>query len=464
MDELAYVYVTACLIVGYFVIKVATKTFDPFAPVWLFLVGYAQVYVVQAISYHDYGIRARGLDVVTTANSRALWAIAWFLFVYEFGFGRSIAAKWPKAPERWSLGMVGVLSPIMFVWGLACGIFVARLLAMQASVADVSAESFILLQFPIMMLVAGVLLVVTGRNFERPRPALTAIGLMICLSYVALWMFNTKRSHSLLGVLATVCAYYTPRYKRPSFPVLFATALAGALAVGVSIGWRADRKHERSVFGFVEYVTEFDPWKVLASLNIEVDDPDAPALAKSVASKETEEWGGYLLMLDTVPAKSEHDFGASYIRIVSTFIPRVVWPDKPFYGRDAWISAWMAGSEFKRKPDFTGPAIGILGATHLNGGAPATFIVMGLLGLLLRSAYEYFLRFAHTPWAQAWWALTFYNAWFMTVNDDPFVWFYYSYGFMLLPAFVLLWVYNRMSGAGEAPLRVGPPGRVELQD
>ena len=27
----------------------------------------------------------------------------------------------------------------------------------------------------------------------------------------------------------------------------------------------------------------------------------------------------------------------------------------------------------------------------------------------------------------AWWTLTFYNAWFMTVNDDPMVWFYYIY-------------------------------------
>ena len=44
------------------------KTFDPFAPHWLFLVGYLHVYVIQAISYHDYALRARGVDLVTSGQ------------------------------------------------------------------------------------------------------------------------------------------------------------------------------------------------------------------------------------------------------------------------------------------------------------------------------------------------------------------------------------------------------------
>ena len=52
----------------------------------------------------------------------------------------------------------------------------------------------------------------------------------------------------------------------------------------------------------------------------------------------------------------------------STFIPRIIWPSKPLFGRSKWISAWMAGSEMERSEDFAGPAIGILGATQLNGG------------------------------------------------------------------------------------------------
>ena len=76
--------------------------------------------------------------------------------------------------------------------------------------------------------------------------------------------------------------------------------------------------------------------------------------------------------MDTVPEKSAYDYGENYLRVFSTFIPRIIWPTKPLFGRSKWISAWIAGSEMERDEDFTGPAIGILGATQLNGGALGT--------------------------------------------------------------------------------------------
>ena len=109
----------------------------------------------------------------------------------------------------------------------------------------------------------------------------------------------------------------------------------------------------------------------------------------------------------------------NYLRVFSTFIPRLVWPTKPLFGRDPWISAWMAGSETRARRGLYGPAIGILGATQLTA-APGNGDRPGLCRiLLLRVAYEYFRLHAHVPWAQFWWAITFFNAWFMVVSDDP---------------------------------------------
>ena len=45
MDEIHYAYLTAGVIVAYFLANVVTRRFDPFAPTWLFLVGYVQIYV-----------------------------------------------------------------------------------------------------------------------------------------------------------------------------------------------------------------------------------------------------------------------------------------------------------------------------------------------------------------------------------------------------------------------------------
>ena len=103
----------------------------------------------------------------------------------------------------------------------------------------------------------------------------------------------------------------------------------------------------------------------------------------------------------------------------------------------------MAGSEMKRDEDFTGPAIGILGATQLNGGAIGTLIVLGCIATLLSTAYAYFGLHADSPWVQFWWAITYYNAWFMVVNDDPMVWFYYNWGFSTFPLIVFMWWANR---------------------
>ena len=99
MDQ-NYVYATAAVIGIYLVFGIFRKTFDPFAPVWLFLAGYAQVYVFQAISHRDYALDVRGLEVVTAANFRALWALVWFLLVYHCGASRAWRGHSPAPPSR----------------------------------------------------------------------------------------------------------------------------------------------------------------------------------------------------------------------------------------------------------------------------------------------------------------------------------------------------------------------------
>jgi hypothetical protein len=439
MNETSYVYATAAIMAGTFAFHVLARKFDPFAPIWLFFVGFTQLYVIQPLSYHDWAVNIRGAELVSEANLRAAWSLALFVAVYHFGPGRSLSRLLPRPPARWSAGAVQCLSPPLIAWGLLCSGLVLR--GSDDASGPASPEAALMLSFPMVMLVAGVLLIVTGRQESRPRPALTASGIGVVLAYMVIWMFNGKRSHSLVAVLVGVCSYYVPRFRRPSFPVLMATGLAGAMAVGISIGWRyySNQNNTHGSFSkFVDFVTTFDPATILESANLKERDSNE----NGYVSYETEEWGGLLLMMDTVPGKSEYDYGVNYLRVFSTFIPRIVWPEKPIYGRDQWIAAWVAGSEMKREANFTGPAIGILGATQLNGGATATAVVFSVLALFLGTAYQYFRLHSDSIWVQSWWPLFYYNAWFMTVNDDPANWFYYNFGFTTLPTLVLLWVVN----------------------
>ncbi|MDR3620374.1 MAG: hypothetical protein P4L85_13570 [Paludisphaera borealis] len=443
MDDQQYVYATAAVMGLYFLIQVATKRFDPFAPVWLFFVGFVQVYVIQAISYRDWAISVRGPEAVAAANFRALWALLWFLAVYHIGISRVVARRLPSAPRNWSSTTVVLISPILIAWGLYCtSLFGAT------TVDTISAEDALLRSFPFVLMVGGILLITTGRRLDAPKPMFLYAGLAVSCAYVVIWMFNGKRSHSLIGVLATVCAYYSAHMKRPSWSVLAITSFVGALVVSLAIGWRNNADYERSFSGFSQFVGDFKLSKILDSLDIADEES-----AKEMVSYETKEYGGFLLMLDAVPMKSAYDYGTSYIRIVSTFIPRLIWTNKPLFGRKEWVDAWIASSELERDDEFTGPAIGILGATQLNGGAVGTLIVLAVIALFLRSAYDYSRLHADAPWVQFTWSIFFFNAWFMVVCDDPMVWFYFNWGFSAMPTVVLTWFICKFTASTAVPGR-----------
>jgi hypothetical protein len=437
MDELYPVYATAGVILLYFLVQVMRGEFDPFAPTWLFFVGYVHVYVVQALTYHDWGVSVRGKELVLAANLRALWALVWFLAVYHLPIGKWVAGMLPEAPRNWSPKLIATISPPLILWGLFCAGMMVRSGA-EAQETTATAEGSLFRAFPFVMMVAAVLLIVTGRTINSHRPALATAGLLAAFAYVMIWMFNGKRSHSLIGVLATVCAFYIARLKRPSWPVLMATGFTGMLVVAIAIGWRGNSNYEHSFAGFFNFIGDFKVEKILESLNVTNEDDHSV-----LVTYETVEYGGFLLMMDTVPERSGYDYGESYKRLFSTFIPRAIWPSKPYYGRAQWVSAWIAGSEMERDEDFTGPAIGILGATQLNGGALGTLIVITCVGMLLSTSYSYFRLHAEAPWAQFSWAITYYNAWFMVVNDDPLVWFYYNWGFSTFPIVIFMWWAHR---------------------
>lgn len=447
MDQ-QFAFGTAAVIIGLVVFRATRKDFDPFAPIWLFLTGYFHVYVIQAIMYRDWALSVRPVDVVTGANARALWALLWFVAIYYSGIGRAIASRLPRAPKVWSPGIVMTLTPILIAWGVGSFMLV-KLRWSGEDPSQVSSETRLFLQFPAVQLVGGVLLIVTGRQLNRPRPGLTAAGVIVTIAYTLMWMYLGKRSHSLFGLLAAFAAWYLPRYRRPSIGTMAMTAMIGCLVVAVSIGWRIqyNRSKEGGIDTFLQFVTDFDPSEILVSLNLKASKNTEGMKLRHAMSQETKEYGGYLLMMDTVPSKSGYDYGANYLRIFTTWIPRIVWPEKPLFGREQWQAAWIAGSEFKRDETFTGPAIGILGASHLNGGAAGTMIVLAVVALVMRTGYDYFRYHADSPWAQAWWALTYYNAWLMTVNDDPAIWFYYIYGHTILAPMGLLWILHRAGGA-----------------
>ena len=63
---------------------------------------------------------SEGKELVAAANFRALWALVWFLLVYQLGIGRKLASLLPRPPRRWSATQVALISPPLILWGLFC--------------------------------------------------------------------------------------------------------------------------------------------------------------------------------------------------------------------------------------------------------------------------------------------------------------------------------------------------------
>ena len=172
-------------------------------------------------------------------------------------------------------------------------------------------------------------------DLERRGRAFLPAGLVVALAYVA--DLDVQRQAVALADRRARrrSARSTSRgCKRPSWPVLFATAFAGVAGRG-----DRDRLAEQPQLRDValrlrrSILADFDPAKILESLNIEDEEDE-----QEVMTYETDEYGGFLLMMDTVPEKSDYDYGGNYLRIVLDLHP----PDR--LARQAALRPRASGS------------------------------------------------------------------------------------------------------------------------
>ena len=228
--------------VGTFAFQVLTEAVRPFRADLALLRGlHARIYVVQAISYHDWAVEGprRGAGLLDGQLPGVLGpGVVPAGLSLGPGKAAGSAKVLPKAADAWSVAPVNLLCPLSDARSGASCCAGSILRGSTPRTGPTSAEAALFMSFPLFLLVAGVLLIVTGRQPDKPRPAYTAAGVAIAASYMLIWMFNGKRSHSLIAVLAGVCSFYIPRFRRPSFPVLIMTAVMGLMAVGIAIGWR----------------------------------------------------------------------------------------------------------------------------------------------------------------------------------------------------------------------------------
>ena len=167
------------------------------------------------------------------------------------------------------------------------------------------------------MMVAAVLLIVTGRTITRPAPTLPAVGSRGCSSlrvdldvqWQAIALADRRARHGLCLLHFTHEAALMAGLDRHVVHRRTGRRDRHRLA-------KQSRITERSAAGFIHFLGDFKVASILESLN--VSEGETTAIRIFSLTRPTE-YGGFLLMMDTVPEKSGYDYGANYLTCLLHF-------------------------------------------------------------------------------------------------------------------------------------------------
>ncbi len=313
---------------------------------------------------------------MAAANFRALWAILWFLLVYQLGIGRKLAAVLPRPPRRWSPAAVALISPPLIVWGLFCAGLAIFGGAQADSTANPGMET-LFLSFPVRDDGGGG---PADRDRPddpvRPAPFFLPAGLMVAAALradldvqrQAVALADRRAGHGLRILHDAAQAALVAGPDRDG--------VLGCAGGGDRHRLEGQPDYERSFTGFA---------------NSSAISKSRRSSRASTSPTTRDDGGGHDLRdrrIRRLPADDGHGSRQVGLRLRRELHPRVfdVHPPDRLAEQAAlrprqWVNAWIAGSEMERDEDFTGPAIGILGATQLNGGAIGTLIVLACVAL-----------------------------------------------------------------------------------
>ena len=173
-------------------------------------------------------------------------------------------------------------------------------------------------------------------------------------------------------------------------------------------------------------------------------------------SHETTEYGGFLLMMDTVPRSRimimERTTCACFYLYPSD---RLADQARSLAGPSGSVPGSLARNSIETRISLD-PAIGILGATQLNGGAVATLLVLAFACPSCSApptSTSGSMRTSPGSSSGGRSPSSTHGSW--SLSDDPMTWFYYNWGFSGFPIVVFLWWTHRSRAPAHQGLEKG---------
>ncbi|MBI2035472.1 MAG: oligosaccharide repeat unit polymerase [Candidatus Liptonbacteria bacterium] len=354
------------------------KEFDPFEPIYLWIILYAFLYLLKPLTHVITGVGFRyGGEYLNEALLIAIVGLAFFYLGYFWGVGKKIAEKLPVVAKEISLKKLRWIAWALILlgfWGLHTYIQISGgwfefWSKPHGFGGKASITTAYIYQLPELMIVGFILLffaVVTSGKISRVKNLLLlsiagagGVGL-----YTLIWGSRTNFSWLLISC---VVLYYASKKRRPSLGASFTVLIFLFLALITIPTYR----------GYVYFGGDFQ--KIL-------DMGNYTRSLRQAFGNPTDEFGSYLAEVALVPEDVPYDYFALHRQLIYHPIPRLIWPDKPPLFNRNWDS-FLAKSHLS-----WGAAESLLGDFYAQLGIWGIMIGTFISGVLWKTIYWYFKR------------------------------------------------------------------------
>ncbi|HEX8123183.1 MAG TPA: O-antigen polymerase [Solirubrobacteraceae bacterium] len=454
---------TALILLVPVVVRAVQGRFDPFEPIFIFVMAYGVMFVVRPAAMlinNDMGfmIADRSVDLQATfrpAVVLGLLGAVGFVGGYFLRAGERAAERIPAPPQPDMRRVVVGATALWFLGAAMYGLFlvqssaggsVIKLLLSGRSLELTQAyknSSAYLYSSPFLMVAATLILFAAALSTRNRRVLAGSVLSTILLC----GLLGPTGSRTVLFplVLGLGVIYYTTRGRRPRALSLVVVTLLALFVSSVLLDVRssATRQQVGAVAAVKQNVR--DPLRMFVPLTRDADAAELPALAAAVA---------------VVPEEVPHEWGRGTLRdVLARPIPHQLWAGKPKQPKERVIAAiWPDAYEVgAANPEFS-----VLLSFFIDGGYPGAVLGMLLYGVLSAALYWWYLRNAASVGARAIFAsaLPFIVS---GVRDTP-VDTLQRVGMVAFPVLVIFYFFVSPERTGRVSLpRVGRPLSARTQ-
>ncbi|HMT06091.1 MAG TPA: O-antigen polymerase [Solirubrobacterales bacterium] len=373
------------------VIRVAIGRVDPFEPVVCFVFVWALMFILkplEILATGDSSLRDT-FDVrpgLVPASVLGLIGATVFLLTYEIVLRRRrqrsqepIYASMRSTPD-WSRQP----PPSWLVNGVIGLCALGMLTLAGASLTEIAASGSSAYQYLIPLLATPAILLLLLRSKSGSRAAAVGTAFLV-VSSISFFVLYGQRAFILLPISAVFIYIYLSQRKRPRWAVL------GLISLLVVV----------PIFTVIEVARE-NPEQGLTAV-FEEEDIASPraALDRFASGDSTAMFSALALQMSTEGAIWDQKPGSEPISIVTRFVPKSLWPDKPRSSSEELYSKYFpAHYELNR----AGTLFTLVSEFYYDSGIFGVIVGMSLVGWAYARLWLWVIARPRDPWRWAMYA------------------------------------------------------------